>query len=63
MNPQPTDHSCSFDLKPFISGRGAAEAEQRGELERRDADDGHQPHQDGHHRLQPAHPETGKQQG
>jgi hypothetical protein len=42
-----------------IAGRGAAKAEQRGELERGDPDDGHQPHQDGHQRLQSAHPTAG----
>jgi hypothetical protein len=41
-------------------GCGAAEAEQRGQPERRDPDHGHEPHQDRHHRVQPAHPATGQ---
>ena len=46
-------------LQYLFSGRGALEVEQHGEPERGDADDGHEPDQDGHHRLQSAHSETG----
>ncbi len=44
----------------FFVGCGAAEAQQRGQPQRGHSDDGHQPHQDSHHRLQSAYPETGK---
>jgi hypothetical protein len=44
----------------FFVGCGAAEAQQRGQPQRGHSDDGHEPHQDSHHRLQSAHPETGK---